>query len=52
MDSKDAHNCAQNAEMASALTFTFTFYSNTTEMAMNFSITSYEQQVLKPGFHL
>jgi hypothetical protein len=38
MGSKNAHRCAQNAEHSSALTF----FSITTKMATNFSITSYE----------
>jgi hypothetical protein len=49
MGFENAHWCAQNAENGFSFGF---FYSDTTKMAMNFSVTLYDWQAMKPGFHL
>jgi hypothetical protein len=44
---RNAHTCAQNAKNGFGFDF---FYIGTTNMVMNFSITS--EEMMKPGFHL
>jgi hypothetical protein len=46
--SENAHRCAQNAENG----FDFDFLEQYHKDGVNFSITSYEKQAMKPGFHL